>query len=346
MIEIGALQHLFRAFRYQFEPATYDYAISSAQGVAEVGTDPVEFQTGTNPVNSFTISPTLSGILYCSFENTMQVGWLFRMYAGFGPNTNYMNCRCISISSSITYPTQILFEAYESSGSGDYQEWYILSDFLGSGNFVQNTYPSAVASKDRNVVPLGRFNFPTSGTTTTTVTSDTPTSQSGNYTLSYKGMSILLEDQYDYNRPYEGITIEVTRKRLLTVISGTTTYDAGGNPTTVTNINVSSAGNMKHSHTFVPEDFFPLTATTSAGNRIYIPGNAIPYPSPGQCTNEFYLGTTSGGSYNRQYEAYYNPNPPYDIKYRIVYSQTKSYSFDPADGEGTMTIDPGAFFPA
>jgi len=346
MIEINAFGHLFRSYRYQFQPATYDPLISSAEGVTEVGTDPVNFQTGADVLNSFPISPTTSGILYCSSANTMLAGWLFRMYSGFGPSDNYMNCRCISVSSSGTYPTQILFEAYESSGSGNAQEWYILSDLLGSGNFVQNQFPSAVAGKDRKFSSIGTFNFPTGGTVTTTVTSNTVTDQSGYYTVTYNGMSSLVEDQFDYNRPYEGITIEITRKRLETTITGTTTYDAYGAPTTVTSTSVTPASDMKHSHTFIPEDFFPLTAVTSAGNRIYYPGNAIPNPTPGHCTNEFYLGTTSGGSYTRQYEGYTNPNPPHQTLYRIIFDQTTSFSFDPADGDGTMTIDPGDFFPA
>lgn len=348
MIEIDAAQHLFRYWRYQFQPSTFDASINSQEGIAQVGVNPVSVQLGSDAANYIAISNSTSGMLYCPVENSMQVGWLFTMYSGFSVNDNYMKCRVTAIGTSIAYPTQINFTAYESSGSGSFDSWYIESNLRGSLNYVQNFYPSAVASKDRAFVGTARFSFPGPlSETITTVVSDTATNKSGYYTLNYTGVVNVVEDEYDYNRPYDGITVELTRKRKETTTVATTTYDTSGNPTTTTTVNVVDASPLINSHTFTIDDFYPSSSSSSPGGigRTYYPGDEIPNPSPSVCENIFDLGTTFEGSYNRIYEEHVGPPPDYIITYRIVSNTTVGLSFDPDDGDGTMTIDPAYFFP-
>ena len=339
MILIDAFKHLPRANRYQFKPSKYDPSISSPEGIAQVGSEKANFGLPANAVNAFTISPSLSGTLTCFFSESadLKAGWLFKMYSNsFSPTGPYMACRVDSIVPYYGGGQQVNFTSYASDGEGNYDSWFITSDFLGSENYIQNSYPSAVACKDRAFFPVGQFSFPVDVDSTLIVTSDTPTSKSG-YTFStYKGLTVTKEDEYDYNRPYEGITITLTRPREQTTVTTTYTYDPDESNTTV---NVVEIDPITHSHTFDFNDFFPITS----GERTYYPGAQIPNPTPSYCTNKFSLGVFTGGYYTKTYQAYYPDPPPAGPRYRIVFEQYESWAF--IAGDGVVSMSPGTFFP-
>lgn len=343
MIQIDAVKHTPRDLRYQFYVSKNDPLIDTFEGKKQIADPTARFQLTPDILNAFEISPTIGGTLFCpnSEGADLKVGWLFTMYAGFAPGPVYMKC---VVDSMVPYGfggQAILFTPYASAGDGTYNTWWIESDLFTRANFLQNTFPSAVDCKERFSPPSARFTFPVDTVTTTVVTSDTELLKSGYSTSAYKGQVYVIEDQYDYSRPYEGISHKVTRRRERTTITTTYFYDP---PDSDTVVEVAEITPMEHTHTYSAADFFPITS----GDRIYFPGSQIPNPTPGACVRKYNLGTCSAGEYTKIYEVYYPDGPPPENppSYRLVSEVTVSDEFMAGvEGNGIGTISPGSFFP-
>lgn len=334
MNEIYAGNHLPRAWRYQFQPSTFDPSINSQDGVTQTGYGAVTATILSDPINSFTISPTASGTLTCPYDIGMKTDWLFTMYPGFSPTDNAMYCRATNVYvDPSTGVTEITFLAYQSIGEGTFDAWYVESDIRASLNFVQNPQYSAVDAKDRTYVSTANFTWPTSGTSNLTVTSDTDLNKSGYWTSSYKGICTVVEDEYDYNRPYEGITITSTRNVTKTVTTTVYTYDPPDSSTTVV---VSASSPITHTFIITAEHFDPLSPNYFEGNTNADPGG----PTPSYQTNEIDLGNRTTSEYDETYEAWY-PYPGAPAEYRIIQNVVTNYELEGDEG----TIDPGTFFP-
>lgn len=335
-------KHLRRDWRFQFSPSKYANNVQSDIGVVQVGVGSVFASIPSNPLNSMTISPSLSGILFCeTFTNAsnMQPGWLFTLSPGFGSAGFGMSCEALSITG---YGSEggvaITFEAYacDPTLEGVTEDaWFVASDLKGSQNYVQNSFSGAVNSKDRDFTPLGSFTFPYLPQFTTTVTADEPLVKSGYVTSNYKGRIAIDEDGYEYSRPYIGITIEVSRQMIKTTYDSLIDPDSGDSTTTVT---VVALDPMVHSHTFTDLDFIP---SDNPPLRLYQPGNVAPNQSPSRCITRKELGSYQFSSYNRTYVETYpdGPEEPPVIK-QITDQQTFTTFVD----DGVGTINPGSFF--
>jgi hypothetical protein len=290
------------------------------------------------PENSYTISSGLSGSLTFSLDPGLKEGWLFKMTAGFSSFSDGMRCKVISVTvDPLNGTTKVFFESYDSFGAGTSDNWTVESDLLGSLNFIQNPKYSAVASKDRRYVSAGSFFWPNNGVTNTVIEENTNTRKKGYTELTYKGQGSVVEDGYDYNRPYVGITLTVVRKAQLTTVTTTFTYPTPGEPpventTTV----VTPEPPTSHAHSFSEDDFDP------AGPGYY-PGSTIPDPSPSTYISvTAVLGTVVVTTYDYNYEAWY-PVPGGAPQYRIILAITTAREYV---GEPEGTIDPPSFFPA
>jgi hypothetical protein len=263
------------------------------------------------------------------------------MYAGLFDASNAMFCQVISVTVDPTSgEAQVFFESYDSVGSGTFDAWSVISDLLASLNFIQNPQYSAVAQKDRKYVNEARFLYPVDGVTENVIIENTNTRKRGYSEVTYKGRVIVSEDQYDYNRPYVGITFTVLRKAEITTVTSVVTY--GPNPSDPPIINtttvVTPAGDTSHSHTFSEDDFDPDGPGYFPGGTNADPGG--PTPSTYQSTTGV-LGSVVVSTYDYTYEPYY-PTPGGDVAYRIVLAVETTRSWV---GEGEGTIDPGNFFP-
>ena len=336
-------RHLRRDWRFQFSPSTYANNVKSNLGVVQVGVASVFVSIASNPLNSFTVSPTLSGVLICEIESNasnMQVGWLFTLSVGFGSASPTLYCKAIDISPyGFENGVAITFQTYrcDPARQGEtYDAWFVASDLAASTNYVQNSLSGAVGSKDRYFTSLGSFTFPYLPEFTTTVTSDEPLIKSGFVTCSYKGRIGIDEDGYEYNRPYIGITLEVKREMIKTIYDSLIDPSSGDSETTVT---VLPLPPMVHSHTFTDVDFIP---TDNPPTRLYQPGGVAPNQSPSRCITNKSLGTYEFSTYKRIYiETYPNgpENPP--VLKQIVDEQTFTTFLD----DGIGTINPGSFVP-
>ena len=341
MILIGPENHLPRAWRYQFSPAAYDDTLKSRQGVVHFGGGNVQKYLSPFPANSHTISSSTTGSLTFDADPKLKVGWLFKMYAGLFDYSNGMAAKVNSVTVDPTSgTTQVFFESYDSFGSGTFDAWTVVSDLLGSLNYVQNTQYSALASKDRKYVPEARFVWPVDGVNNSVVVENTDTKKSGYSETTYKGRVQVTEDQYDYNRPYVGITFTVVRKAELTTVTSTFTY--GPNPADPPVINtttvVTPVSPTSHSHTFTEDDFDPDGPGYFPGGTNADPGG--PTPSTYDSTTGV-LGTIVTTTYDYTFEAYY-PIPGRPPEYRIVLAINTTRSWV---GDGDGTIDPADFFP-
>ena len=339
MIEFTG-KHLRRAWRCQFSPSTYDPAIGTTDGVIQIGSGDVGVYVSPNLDNTFTISDTLSGTLVIDFESNasyMKVGFLFRMTAGFSSSGPGMDCKALSVAPyGINGGVAIGFQAYAAVGSGSYNAWYIDSYGPGSQNYVQNAVSSAVASKDRDFTSLASFSFPAETTSVTTVTSDTEYLKQGYTTTTYKGRILVDEDEWDYNRPYEGVTLTVSRPVTQTVTTTVFTYDPPDQTTTVNHFTLTP---LQHDHTFSGGDFIP---SNDPPTRFYTPGGQLPStPSPGRCLTFKPLGNYQSGSYKMVYEQWFPDGPLEPPAYREILREIKSISF----GDATGSITPPTFFP-
>jgi hypothetical protein len=333
-------RHLRRAWRCQFSPSTFDPAINSLDGVVQVGSSNVVVSTPADLINNFTISPTLSGTLIIDFPSTasnMKVNMLFRMSPGFGSSGLGMDCQALSVASyGINGGVSIDFLAFASEGDGTYNSWYITSYGPGSANYVQNASSGAVSSKDRDFTSLASFTFPSEQTYVTTVTSDTEYLKSGYVTSTYKGRILVDEDEWDYNRPYEGVTLTVRRPMTETVTTTIFSYDP---PDQTTTVQVFTLTPMEHDHTFSGADFIPSNDPPA---RYYTPGTQLPDPpSPGRCVTFKGLGNYQLSSYKMIYEQWFPDGPLEPPAYREISRETKLKTF----GEATGLITPPTFFP-
>ena len=335
-------KHLRRDWRFQFSPSKYANNVQSDIGVVQVGVGSVFTSIAANALNSFTVSPTFSGTLYCenpSNASNMQPGWLFTLSPGFGSVSVAMYCKALSITSlGSEGGVAINFQAYRCDPileGQTFNSWFLESDLAGSTNYVQNSFSGAVNSKDRDFTPLGSFTFPYLPEFTTTVTADEPLVKSGYVTSSYKGRIAIDEDGYEYSRPYIGITIEVSRQMIKTTYDSLIDPNSGDSTTTVT---VVALDPMVHSHTFTDVDFIP---SDNPPLRLYQPGNVAPNQSPSRCITRKDLGSYQFSSYNRTYVETYpdGPDEPPVIK-QITDQQTFTTFVD----DGVGTINPGSFF--
>jgi len=332
-------RHLRRDWRCQFSPSTYDPAIGTSDGVKQIGSGDVGVIVPSNFDNTFTVSDTTSGTLVVDFESTasnMKVGFLFRMSGGFAPGPG-MDCRALSVAPyGINGGVSIGFQAYAADSSYTSNSWFIDSYGPGSANYVQSAFSSAVASKDRDFTSLASFTFPAETTTVTTVTSDTEYLKSGYTTMTYKGRILVDEDEWDYNRPYEGVTLIVSRPVTQTVETTVFSYDPPDSTTTVNHFELTP---LEHDHTFSGGDFIP---SNDPPTRFYTPGGQLPStPSPGRCVTFKPLGNYQSGSYKMVYEQWFPDGPSEPPAYREVLREVKSLSL----GDATGYIIPPTFFP-
>ena len=341
MSRIGPGDRMRRTWRYQFEPSTYNASFQSANGVVERG-----FPTGGTilPVsisptasNEYTISSTLTGTLTYLGQFVLKADWLFTMYGSqFSVVDNAMFCRVTSVSyDALTGYSTLNFTAFRSVGEGTFDAWYIIPDLKASYNFVQNDDYSAVNAKCRTTVPTARFVFPTDGEGTFHEITNTNTNKSGYFTTEYKGTCTVYEDQYEYNRPYEGYTITVSRPRTKTVVTTSFTYDPDESSSTTV---VSDYPELTHSYTVTSDDYIPYSTDWVSGGNYSSPGG----PSPSRQSNKTaQLGSIETFRYAYTYQAYYpDPEDP-EPSYRIISAVETSYTIS-GDGEGT--INPGDFF--
>jgi len=336
MNEVDAVFHLPRDWRYQFQPSTFNADINSSEGVAQTGYGAVTVSLPSDALNEFEVSPTTTGTIVYYTDIGLKEGWLFSMDAGgfapFGQNVMWCVVNSVSVD-TMTGETSILFSAYQSLGEGTYNSWYIQSDLRASLNFVQNDYYSAVAAKDRKVVPTARFIWPTGAVGTFHLIADTDLFKAGYYTSEYGGTCTVYEDQYDYNRPYEGITLAVTRKINKTVTTTEYTYDP---PDSTTTIVVTAEPDVTKSYPITAASFDPASPD-------YYAGSGAPDPTPSFCINVVTdLGSMITSEYAHTYEAWYPGGPGTDPEYRITQTIDTTYEFN-GDGEGTIT--PTTFFP-
>jgi hypothetical protein len=332
--------HLPRGWRFQFFPPTYDEDLKSGDGVVHMTGGGVQTYLSPFPENSYTISSALSGSLTFTANPGLKEGWLFKMRAGFFNFTDGMSCKVVSVTvDPVNGTTKVFFESYDSFGTGTFDSWTVESDLLGSLNFIQNPKYSAVASKDRRYVSKGQFFWPADGVTNNVIEENTDTRKKGYTELTYKGQASVVEDGYDYNRPYVGITFTVVRKSTLTTVTTTFTYPTPGDPpventTTV----VTPEAPKSHAHVFSQDDFDPAGPGYYPGN----PSGAVDGPTPSVyilTTGE--LGTIVVTTYDFNYEAWY-PTPGGAPQYRIILAITTSRELGAPEG----TIDPPDFFPA
>lgn len=330
------------AYRYWFRPAKYSPTYETDAGVITMPNESGSYSVVVSSQTQTILAPsTGTFVLYDS--PGWKVGWCIKIEADTVGSGRYMLARITALDADPVDPLQVTmtYDAYEAAGNGTADYWHITSQFEQAWNFIQNPEYSAKELSARiYAYQYSQWLFPFDREYTDYVTADTPTFKSGYTECDYKGQITVQEDEYDYNRPYVGVTVSascsVTQTTTVTTIDYTTT------PPTVTTVTTEvTATPLSHSYTFVESDFNPSGAGYVPGNpAVYADGELITYPSPGQSTRTLPLG---GNYVSQTYEYFYeNYAPPGDPP---LYRETQTIVMDVTVGPMVANpISPPDFF--
>ena len=290
---------LMRSFHYQFVPAGYSELYESNFGVISYG----EGQRGYYGVSStpLLVAATTTGTIQRPEGGAeMKVGWIVILYAGVIGNSINMTARVTSSDE-----TSFSFQAYESKGEGTYSNWYVITQWNNAANYIQNPVYSAKEISSRNFSPIyAEFQWPFGGETETVITSDTELYKAGYTDYSYKGRTIVTEDEYDINRPYVGVTSSYSQE--ITTTTTVSTWNYLVDPPVENIVIETEKTEITASHSFNEASFSKTDPGYNPGGpSVYEDGNLVAFPTPSTCVKETgSLGTIQVFKYDNYFEEY------------------------------------------
>jgi hypothetical protein len=289
---------LMRSFHYQFVPAGYSEEYESNFGVISYGESGRIFTATSTPLN---VTPNTSGTIpYFDGIEVFKVGWIIVLYAGTVTSQVNMTARVTSSNSE-----SFSFQAYEAKGSGTYSFWTIATQWENAANYIQNPVYSAKEISSRVFSPIyAEFQWPFGGETETVITSDTELYKAGYTDYSYKGRTIVTEDEYDINRPYVGVTSSYSQE--ITTTTTVSTWNYLVDPPVENIVIETEKTEITASHSFNEASFSKTDPGYNPGNpSVYEDGNLVAFPTPSNCVKETgSLGTIQVFKYDNYFEEY------------------------------------------
>jgi hypothetical protein len=288
---------LMRDFHYQFVPSGLSEEYQSFAGIIPFGQGSPIFEATSTPLS---VTPMTTGTIPYVEGQVFKEGWIIVLYAGlFGSETN-MTAR-ITASDDVSFT----FQAYEAKGSGTYSFWTIVTQWKNAENYIQNPVYSAKEISSRNFSPIyADFQWPYAGESNTVITSDTELYKAGYTDYSYKGRTIVTEDEYDINRPYVGVTMSYSLEVTTTTTVKTWNYLV--DPPVEDIVIVTEKSGITESHTFNEDSFSKTDPGYQPGSpSVYENGQLVSFPTPSSCIKETGpLGTIQVFKYDNYFEEY------------------------------------------
>ena len=328
---------LRRSYHYWFIPAGYDTTYESSQGVISYGVNKVGAYFTGIPLD---ISSTGSFTITLYYDPGFKVGWIIQLYPGTLPVDLYMLARISSYTvDGSTGEVSMTFECYQSAGSGNYSGWNIYAQWDNASNYIQNPQYSAKELSSRANSPLyAEWVWPYEPSDETVVISDTDLYKAGYTDRTYDGYTNVYEDEYEYNRPYVGVS--VTTSRVLTTTTYITTWNYSVYPPEENVIVETNTETLTQSHAYTEDDFKTTGADYHPGTpAVYADGNIVSLPTPSRYSHKVTIGATY--RYSEYEHTFYEYEPGL---FRPVLFIDKTTSL----GEVTASpiSPPGFFYPA
>lgn len=284
-----------------------------------------------------------TGTFNSAVFTAVQVGQQIRI-VGTYPSINVVNYIDARITSAVVDAVgnyDISWESFGTLGSGSYTFSDVTTNNF-SRNFVQ-VQPYGIkelASRAGFIFHLTEiipYPLPT-GSSVNTVISNTNTYKAGYTTRTFSGLEFrVMEDKYEINRPYVGVTMNLNYP--ITITTTVTTYDNSdpANPVASPVVTVTTSS-VNCAYTITAADFDPTDPNyVNGGAAVYAGGVITTYPGPSYQDNVRNLNSSVSylySSYDENYSFYSGYGYLPDLTTTVVTSL----------GSNTGDISPADFY--